>query len=222
MDLCCKPIIMVILAVSGALGAAAPFALSKDSVIETELFKNPDTVVMTNTQSDTLRIDSVTMLFDTAQMRTCEVGFQVLPSASIRSGVFYYWNLYTSHDSPPVLKPNESVKLLNFEIDLCIQCPVTSAAANVQSRVGDTIRAALVFHEGNFKDTLKIIGKRTVGSMAVRSNPSAGTAVRGNVRESSYNLMGQKLGPAAGACRSADKSAAKVVKPKATGMPGNK
>jgi hypothetical protein len=205
-----KIVALTILAVSSALGASAPFTLSKDSAMEQDLSKKPDTVIMTNTQSDTLRIDSVTMLFDTAQMPECEIQILVLPGAPIRSMMYQY--LYRSQNQyyHLALNPNESVKLLNFAIDLCVACP-TAGFASAQSRVGDTIRAALVFHKGNFKDTLRIIGKRGVGSMGVRSNPPAGISLHPKATESSFDPIGRRISRDGGAGCVVDKETKRIM-----------
>jgi hypothetical protein len=206
---------VTVLTVSSALCAAAPFTLSKDSVVEKELSQKPDTVIMTNTQADTLRIDSVTMLFDTAQMPTCQIQFQVLPIAPVRSLILSYWYGNTSQYYHLALNPNESVKLLDFGIDLCIQCPVSgAAAAGARVRAGDTVRAALVFHKGNFKDTLRIIGKRTVGSMGVHSNPPAGISLHPKAMESSFDPLGRRTGRAGNAGCVVDKSTKRIMMPK--------
>ena len=223
MNLYFKTIAAAILAVSGVLGASAPFNLNKDSVVEKELSQKPDTVIMTNTQSDTLRIDSVTMLFDTAQMSTCEIQFQVLPIAPVRPLILSYWYGNTSKYYHLALNPNESVKLLDFGIDLCIQCPLSGAsAAGAQSRAGDTVRASLVFDKGNFKDTLRIIGKRTVGSMGVHSNPRARISLHPMAMESSFDLMGRKISLAGNAGYVVDKKSKRIMMRQSgkTAMPG--
>ena len=213
---------LTVLAVSSAL-CAAPFTLSKDSVIEKDLSGKPDTVIMTNTQADTLRIDSVTMLFDTAQMPTCQIQFQVLPIAPVRSLILSYWYGNTSQYYHLALNPNESVKLLNVAFDLCIACP-TAGFASAQSRVGDTIRAALVFHKGNFKDTLRIIGKRSVGSTGVHSNPPAGISLHPKAGGSTFDPLGRRINRAGNAGCVVDKNTKRIMMRQngKTGAPGDR
>jgi hypothetical protein len=207
-----KMFAIIIPAVSSAL-CAGLFTFSKDSIIEKDLSGKPDSVIMTNAQNDTLRIDSVTMLFDTTQMPECEIQFLVMPAAPIRSMIYQYWYGSPNQYNHLTLNPNESVKLSDVAFDLCIQCPV-SGFAKVQSRVGDTIRAALVLTVKNFKDTLKIIGKRSVGSTAVYSNPPAKISVHPVTSKSSFDPMGRWIGKTNGTGCFVDKNAKRIMMPK--------
>jgi hypothetical protein len=183
---------------SSVLSAASTsaFTFSKDSVVETELSGKSDTVVMTNMLSDTLRIDSIAILFDTTQMPFCEIDFTALPAAPVRSLVIQLWSQYSwgNQSSHLALNPKESVKLVNFQFDLCIHCPVVNKRLNKGlNQVGDTIRAAIVFIAGNFKDTVKIIGKRTSLFSEVRSNPPSEISVRQKTSTSLFNPMGRRI-----------------------------
>jgi len=158
-------LLLVFFIVIPCLSFSAPFSFSKDSVIAKSVSGGgkSDTVIMKNTTSDTLRIDSIMVLFDTSQMPQCEIDFFVEPRLSIRSSLYQFWNYSKYQSFHLVLNPNESINLMDFRFDLCVACPVHHSIAEV--RVGDTIRGGLIFIRKGFKDTLKIKGVRRVSGM---------------------------------------------------------
>jgi hypothetical protein len=165
--LCCAILLTTCFA---ALAAPVPFTFNKDSVYAFK-YSYPaksDTIIMSNTTPDTLRIDSILVLFDTTQMPTCEIDF-----VTGSNGVFQYSYRHSYQYKHLTLNPNEAIKLFNFQFDLCIACPTAKRLATSEVRIGDTIRAALVFYAGNFKDTLKVKSIRNVFSMAVEPRSSS-------------------------------------------------
>lgn len=93
------------------------------------------------------------------------------------------------------LNPNESIKLFNFEFDLCVFCPTAKRLLTSQARVGDSIQASLVFYSDDFKDTLIIKGIRRIGSMDVSSNIPQKHSIDPKVSKYTYNLAGRKITP---------------------------
>jgi hypothetical protein len=181
------PFVLLFLMVSLPVHAAL-FTFNKDSTFT----PIPDTIIMQNTTNSLIIIDSVLVLFDTAQMPTCEIDFRVEPQSSIRSSWFQYWYGPASHYFTLALNQNESIKLMNFQFDLCIACP-TMQSGMAKVPIGDTIRAGLVFYSGIFKDTLKIKSIRRILSMGLVSRSAINLTNNPNISGNNFNLAGRVI-----------------------------
>jgi hypothetical protein len=180
------------------------FSFSKDTVYETASAFHPegDSVGLTNLTSDTLVMDSINVIRDTAVFPDVHVELHVRPFSGM--GVYaggyyfstqYYYPLYGDAQTPCIrLKGMATVFLLDFYLD-CYPRPLPKRAAADGDAItlGDTISVRLAFVSGTFSDTLTIVG--VYDPVSVRTdNNSLARCLRPlhSVRE--FSLTGQQIG----------------------------
>jgi hypothetical protein len=171
---------------------AAPFTFSKGSVFEKTPNVKPDTVILSNTTNQFLIIDSVVVLFDKSQMPEFQIGFLINPFDTIRNQEFLFdGSPYRKSGYKLALKPMESIKLLEFQFDLCVRCPCMAKRSEVL--VGDTIAAGLIFYSRNFSDTLRLKGIRNVKSTGIINQSQLRNSNHQPVSNDLYDLSGRKM-----------------------------
>jgi hypothetical protein len=139
-------------------GTAWSLALSKGTVLETQIKGRPDTVFIRNNAKHAVQVQSISLKLANPGYPNWEIslrsnrapaelcfgkGFGVCPPAGPEGSFKTGWTV-------PV---GDSLILSDFNLAECIRCPLAGSGAH---RSADTISAALVFRAGDLQDTLVV------------------------------------------------------------------
>ena len=154
------PCVAVLALLCAGFGSAlAQLVVTKDTVFSVDVFHAPDTVGVANSGSDTLTIDSITIVRDTTQMPHCGITVDLFPVNSQLYCEHYYLNPrepYVWDCRAVVLPPAYTVHLYDWLLRAFE--PVLVKSQRALDYTGDTLGAILTFHAGPYRDSLVVMG----------------------------------------------------------------